>query len=285
MWTATEIQTGTFGASRVSTHSTSPSCMFSPGVARLAFSRSLAEISSPSDCVKQFSTVKRTVENPSGPRYGRPSDRFGPPTALFNKELAILKHDLEHLETLTPDLPTVDNAFRLVCSSTEIYVSEEARKSRVQEILRQLLPGGGKWQEKVADGAAKPDGIWLKESFAYLIFELKNEQGMFGDPFLHTLIVYSKIVSQKNVTPSPPQDSSTNAPRTVCQIHSPIEPAHRFANPGRESSRGIDCHIHQRHLCGQITLHRAHARASRSRERSPCCAYFRGGIQMCSRTL
>ena len=157
-------------------------------------------MASPSDCVKSSAAVKKTVLDPSGPRYGRPSDRFGPPTVLFNRDLAILKHDLEHLEALTLNLPTVENAFQLVLHSTAFYIDEKDRQSHLQENLSDLLPGESKWQQSVADKAAKPDGIWFEGLFAYLIFELNNEQGLGGDPFLQGLAVYSKIINQKQVS-------------------------------------------------------------------------------------
>ena len=81
----------------------------------------LAGLGSPSDCVNKISTVKETAENTSGPRYGRPFDGFGPPTAFFNWDLATLKYDLGHPEALTPDLPTIGHALRSVLSSPTFY--------------------------------------------------------------------------------------------------------------------------------------------------------------------
>ena len=56
----------------------------------------------PSDCVKGFTKISGTALSIGGSRYGRLSDRFEPPTALFSGALAPLKLDLEHLETFTP---------------------------------------------------------------------------------------------------------------------------------------------------------------------------------------
>lgn len=49
-----------------------------------AASRTLGGIPSPSDYVKTSSAVKETFVNPSGPRYGRPSDLYGPHITLFD---------------------------------------------------------------------------------------------------------------------------------------------------------------------------------------------------------
>ena len=154
---------------------------------------------SPSDSVNTPEAVEKVVKGASGPRYGRPSDRFGPPTALFSKPLALLKHDLEHLEQFTPDKTILDRAFEFVATVTQFFEDEKQREKALRPIIKSLLPGDSKWQEQVADGAAIPDGVWLSNTFAYLIFELKNEPGLSGDPFLQGLIVYSKIVAQKAV--------------------------------------------------------------------------------------
>lgn len=184
---------------------TPPPCISLPGVARLAFSHSLGEAGPPDNCVRQISTIQEAVENARGPRYGRPSDRYGLPTALFNQELAILKYDLEHLEAFTPDCPTVENAFELVCSSTAFYPERYYREMCVGGIISALLPGGTSpmLPERTADGGVKPLGAWLEGLFAYLIFRQKDEQGLEGDPFLQSLLVYSKMISEKHVKPFP----------------------------------------------------------------------------------
>ena len=179
-------------------------CVFSPHTARLAFSRTLGGITSPSDCVKSHTSVEATVLDPGGPRYGRPSDRFGPPTALFNNALAVLKYDLGHLGAFTPLSTTVDRAFNLISSSTDFFERDDARGSKLRDILQTLLSGKCKWQESAAGGATKPGGTWQEGSFTYLIFELKNEPGLGGDPFLQCLAVYSKIVKQEEVSSPPP---------------------------------------------------------------------------------
>jgi len=177
-----------------------PSGTNSSDTARLELSRTLG-IGSPSDCVKSFSNVKQTVLDRGGPRYGRPSDRFGPPTALFNHALAGLQYDLEHLEALTPPKETIPSVFELVSRSAGFFDDEEGREKVLREILKELLPGEIKWKEKMAGGAIIPDGVWFKGSAVYMIFELKNEPGLGGDPSLQCLAVYAKILQQKEVSP------------------------------------------------------------------------------------
>lgn len=52
----------------------------------------------------------------------------------------------------------------------------------------------------MADRFIKPDGVWFEGPFVYLISQLKNESGPEGDPFLHSLTVYNKIVEQEEVS-------------------------------------------------------------------------------------
>jgi len=164
---------------------------------------------SPSDCVKSSAAVKKALTDPRGhsPRYGRPSDQFGPPTALFSKPLALFEHDLKNLKSFTPDAEVLGHAFEFVAGATEIYENEKDREKFLYPLLEHLLPGECKWKESIAKGSAKvsdkggakPDGLWLEGRFPCLIFELKNEQGLGGDPFLQGLIVYGKIVAQEEV--------------------------------------------------------------------------------------
>lgn len=91
---------------------------FSPGTAQLAFSKTVGGIHSTSDCVKSFTNISETVLSAGGPRHCRPSDRFGPPTALFDKALALLKYDLDHLEVFTPLVSEINPSFDLVTTAT-----------------------------------------------------------------------------------------------------------------------------------------------------------------------
>ena len=145
--------------------------------------------------------MKETLSDPHGPRYGRPSDRFGPPTALFSKPLALLKRELGHLESFTPDAGTLEKVFQLIAISTNSYGDEKLRETVLRPALESLLSGDIKWQQPTPDKAAKPEGAWFEGIFTYLILELKNEQGLSGDPFLQGLITYGKIISQENVCP------------------------------------------------------------------------------------
>ena len=81
------------------------------------------------------------VENPTGPRYGRPSDHFGPPTALLSPELALLGYDLEHLNALAPDSVGVNRAFVFIVSAAGFFDDEDEGRAGLQPMLEDLLKG------------------------------------------------------------------------------------------------------------------------------------------------
>jgi hypothetical protein len=113
-----------------------------------------------------------------------------------------LRYNLEHLDKLTPDHGLITPAFDFVTTGADFFDDEERRAKDLQKLLKDLLGHHLQWQKSIADGKAKPDGVWFEGLFAYLIFEMKNEPGLGGDPFLQSLAVYSKIV-QQNEVPSP----------------------------------------------------------------------------------
>ena len=90
---------------------------------------------SPSDSVKSAAAIKETVSGPSGPRYGRPSDHYGPPTALFSKPLAFLKYSFEHLESFAPDHGILDAAYDLDTDSADFFAVEALREMSLKGVL------------------------------------------------------------------------------------------------------------------------------------------------------
>ena len=111
------------------------------------------------------------VTRDSGPRYGRAAEHSGPPTALFNKALAVLKYELDHLDELTPSPAVMDSIFSLVTTAADCFQDEGARGIRLQTDLRALLGQNAQWQVPIGNGSVKPNGVWFEGPFAYLIFE------------------------------------------------------------------------------------------------------------------
>lgn len=90
---------------------------------------------------------------------------------------------------------TISHAFDLVANAAEFYSEEDVREHALRTTIKNLLRES-QWQVLMTVGSGKPDSVWLEGFFAYLIFQLKNEPGLGGDPFLQSLAVYSKIINQ-----------------------------------------------------------------------------------------
>jgi hypothetical protein len=177
-------------------------CICSSPAARAKSSRAAGSTRSPSDSVKSFAAIKSIVLDAGGLYYGR-HDRFGPHTALFNKELALLKYEIDHPERFIPDENLAD-AIKFVETAAKFFDAENIRESRIHPILESLLGSKGNWQQPTNSRSAKPDVVWSEEGFACLIAEIKNEQGLGGDPFLQSLVVYRKFIGEQKVpTPHP----------------------------------------------------------------------------------
>ena len=170
--------------------------------ARERTSKEIQQGPSPSECVKSPAGVEEALNGPHGPRYGRPSHRFGPPTALFSEPLALLKYELDHLELYTPDTGTLNLAFLLITTSAGFFADEDARGGALRSLLSVFFSDDIEWQESTVEKTAKPYGVWFGGGFPCLIFELKNEQGLGGDPVLQSSISYGKVITQKLVCSS-----------------------------------------------------------------------------------
>jgi len=123
---------------------------------RVTRSQTVGGLSSPSDSVKSFSAVTATITRADGPRHGRPSDLFGPPTFLFDQALAALKYDFEHLDRFTPTPTNVDSAFELVATACDVFPSEDERNKALRRHLDVLLRGAT-WGTQIRSGTAIPD--------------------------------------------------------------------------------------------------------------------------------
>jgi len=89
---------------------------------------------SPSETVKTFTAIKGTVE------------------------LALLKHDLDHLEAFTPSSLIAVFACNLVDTATAFFDEEGEGEASLGYTLEGLFVGSAKWEHAAADGAVKPGG-------------------------------------------------------------------------------------------------------------------------------
>jgi hypothetical protein len=133
-------------------------------VERLLSSRTLGGSVSPSDTIKSATAVKAAVTNPDGPRYGRPSDRFGPPTVLFNKALARLKYELDNPEKLVPRTACTRGAHDLIITATNFFGDEDQGRDALEHIINTLVGEEGNFPGEVGK-EAKPDDLWVEGPF------------------------------------------------------------------------------------------------------------------------
>ena len=195
-------------------------------------------IGSPSEIVKSPTSIKALLEAPNGPRYGRPSGRTGPPTALFSPALALLGHDLEHLDDVEPDAADIAFAFSLIENATGFTDDAGEREAVLRSILGRFLE----------DNSKGSGGTWLEGTFAYPIIEIKHEQGRGGDPFLQGLVVYSKTIAQEEVLFSPCSFHSAVIPRTVSKIPRPVKPTSCPTRHRRDPAYRLHRYLHRLHL-------------------------------------
>lgn len=175
------------------------------------YSMAIKRDPSPSDSVKRASTVKDATIDRHGPRYGRPSHRFEPPTSLFSEPPALLEYKLGHLESYTPGHEMLDRVFSLITSSTDFFGDEDKRERELREALGNLPLGQGKWQNPTPGKTAEPDTIWLEGPFVYLIIELKNEPRLAGDPFLQTLVSWQARYGRQGILWTLPNNLSADS--------------------------------------------------------------------------
>ena len=67
----------------------------------------------------------------------------------------------------------------------------------MRNLIDKLISEKGRWQEKTDGDTAKPDAVW--GDTLRLIFELKNEDGLYGNASTQATIVYGKIIAQSKV--------------------------------------------------------------------------------------
>ena len=134
--------------------------------------------------------------------YGR-HERSGPPTALFSYDLAMLEYNIDHLDQFTPNSSFLELARTFVYGAAKFFQDEGAREQSLHDNLEGLLGSTASWRMSIARRSTKPDAVWYEKSLAYLIAEIKNEQGLGGDPFLQSLVVYKKITGGKKVLTPP----------------------------------------------------------------------------------
>ncbi|KAL5485856.1 hypothetical protein ACEPAI_6898 [Sanghuangporus weigelae] len=150
---------------------------------------------SSSEGVKSEENIRGWTNDNTGVHTHRPVGNYGPPTALFHPALARLRHRLRHLDQI--DEPSADHfewahKFIQVCNNG--FRKEKILEGELKQIINALIGEDATWQELLQDNRAKPDAVWGQIIRA--ILELKNVDGLGGNPILQATLDYTKILFQ-----------------------------------------------------------------------------------------
>ncbi|KAL5520604.1 hypothetical protein ACEPAF_2605 [Sanghuangporus sanghuang] len=151
---------------------------------------------SPSEGVKSEEYIRGWANDNTGVHTHRPVGNYGPPTALFHPVLARLRHRLRHLDQI--DEPSADHfewahKFLQVCNNG--FKRENIMEGELKQIINAVIGEDATWQEYLRDKRAKPDAVWGK-IIIRAILELKNVDGVGGNPILQATLDYAKILFQ-----------------------------------------------------------------------------------------
>ncbi|PCH39877.1 hypothetical protein WOLCODRAFT_136536 [Wolfiporia cocos MD-104 SS10] len=159
-----------------------------------ATAKDVAKEPSPSDGVHRPSNVLR--QDTGIIHAGRPYLNYGLPPALYNATLARLDFHLqsldEDLDDLIPDPALVGHVHLFMAASLETYDNENGRQIALRDHLHAIMRAHAEWWTALP--GCKPDAIWRRDSFPFVVLELKNESGLEGDATLQAALSYSKIV-------------------------------------------------------------------------------------------
>ena len=176
---------------------------------------------------------------PPNHKFCRPSECFEHSTVLFSQKLALSKRELEYLYRFAPDFPAAGRASRLLCGSAVFSDEEGERNGSLRSTLDGFRVAKVRWQQSIADCAAKPDTVWLRLClglripFAYLIVQIQIGPGLEEDPFLQGS-VYSEIIVQTKVLSLSRPFRPAEMPPTACPVSWVVKFTSCAVRPGGE---------------------------------------------------
>lgn len=157
---------------------------------------SLCPSNSPSETAGSPAKIREVIEgNKSRVYVGRPG---GAPAAIFNPALAALQLRLENLDQVKVDHGDVVNAAEYMDKAITAYDDESAREKAIKTCIDIAVGQSGDWNSRLdwAD-AIKPDCAWWHKLFLTIVLELRNIDGLAGNPSFQSIIDYCKIIPQK----------------------------------------------------------------------------------------
>ena len=176
------------------------------------------ESPSGSQVVKSVKAIKNTVLSPDLPIcYGRPFNTHqGLPTSLYEPILADFCEEIRQLDTIYAEPPSDDlkDAAFFVRTCLQFFDSEDSRQQSLQSCLlfqdaNDDIHWDSQTHSKETGSTGHPtevgiDIVWklfagTPGEAVYMILELKNEVGLYGDPFLQSIISYVKNLGTQSV--------------------------------------------------------------------------------------
>ncbi|KAJ7029948.1 hypothetical protein C8F04DRAFT_1398071 [Mycena alexandri] len=154
-------------------------------IARQTLPATMGTLPTPSTC----STDPKMLFQHVGTLAGRPFGRCGPATAIFDTHLAGLSDALRDLAQAVPVPSTskISWALEVFQVSLDFYKTEADMEKLIRPLINSLFPGG-EWQHRIAGGKPEAHGPgW--------IFELKNLNGLGGDPEAQAIADYEKLLA------------------------------------------------------------------------------------------
>lgn len=146
--------------------------------------------------------MREWVDESSGVHVHLPAGNHGPPTALFHRTLARLKHRLKHLDQVPePSAEYYKWSHRFVIIGSDGIKDERLREEALKPCLHELIGETATWRMKLDDGKAALDAVWGK-GMPQVIMELKNLDGVGGNATLQGVFGFAKLLTQDKVCSS-----------------------------------------------------------------------------------
>ncbi|KAL5485676.1 hypothetical protein ACEPAI_6717 [Sanghuangporus weigelae] len=151
---------------------------------------------SPSEGVKSEENIRGWANDSTGVHIHQPVGNYGPPTALFHPALARLRHRLRHLDQIDePSAAHFEWAHKFIQVCNNGFRKENLMEGELSQIIDALIGEDATWQEYLQDKRSRPDAVW-GQIIIRAILELKDVDGVGGNPILQATLDYAKILFQ-----------------------------------------------------------------------------------------
>ncbi|KAG5635434.1 hypothetical protein H0H81_011254, partial [Sphagnurus paluster] len=127
------------------------------------------------------------------------SDNLGDSEFYQEKKLRkALQRRLENLDQVEVDPRDIANAADYLNTAIITYDDESAREKAIKNYIDIAVGQSGDWNSRLEWAhAIQPTCAWWHKLFLYIVLELKNIDGLAGNPSLQSIIDYGKIIPEK----------------------------------------------------------------------------------------